>query len=73
MIYQWKEKYLKFHKSAVVNVGSGHDFRKLRSKAMYYNFPKCLCIDKTNVIKIDSTKLQKNERCVLTQTPSLQL
>jgi len=38
MIYQWKEKCLIFHESAVVKVGGGHDFRKLRSTLMYVLF-----------------------------------
>jgi len=39
-MYQWKVKCLNFHKSAVVKVGDGHEFRKLRSKVMYNVFPK---------------------------------
>ena len=72
MIYQWKEKCLIFHKSAVVKVGGGDDFRKLRSTLMYVLFQNVCVLTKT-VIKIDSTKIQTNKRCVLTQTASLQL
>jgi len=40
MIYQCKEKYLNFHKTVVIKVGGGHDFRKLKSKVMYNIFSK---------------------------------
>jgi len=36
--HQWKEKYLNFHKCAVVKVGGGHDFGKIRSNIMYNVF-----------------------------------
>ena len=73
MIFQWKEKCMNFQKSAVVKVGSGHDFRKLRSKVMYNVFFKNECVLTKTVIKIDSTKVQINKRCVIMQTASLQM
>ena len=61
MIYQWKEKCLNFHKSVVVKVGGGHDFRKVRSCIMFF---QNVCVMTKTVIKIDSTKLQKQVKDV---------
>ena len=38
MIYQWNEKCLNFHKSAVVKGVGDHDFKKMRSNVMHVFF-----------------------------------